>query len=123
MFADPQTGGAHAPATYLTQLIGSLALIVLAILVLAWLLKRFSAGGMQGRQMIEVLAVKPLGMRERLMLVQVGEDQILLAMTPAGIRHVHTLSRPIEPLDPGVRSQPVALDFASLLRRFGGKEQ
>jgi len=117
--ADALDSGGHAAAGYLSQLIGGLALVIVAILIFAWLLRRLSGGAMQGRQVIDVLAVKPLGMRERLVLVQVGGDQILLAMTPAGIRHVHTLTQAV---DPSLCAESATLDFAALLRRFGGKE-
>ncbi|MFD2112950.1 flagellar biosynthetic protein FliO [Thiorhodococcus fuscus] len=116
--ADALEGGGHAAAGYLSQLIGGLALVIVAILVFAWFLRRLSGGATQGRQVIDVLAVKPLGMRERLVLVQVGGDQILLAMTPAGIRHLHTLTQAV---DPGLCAESATVDFAALLRRFGGK--
>jgi len=118
--ADALEAGGHAAAGYLSQLIGGLTLVIVAILVFAWLLRRLSGGAMmQGRQVIDVLAVKSLGMRERLVLVQVGGDQILLAMTPAGIRHVHTLTQTV---DPSLCVESATVDFAALLRRFGGKE-
>ena len=60
-----------------------------------------------------------IGARERLMLIQVGAEQILIAVTAAGVTHLHTLAQPIEP----PADEPWSGDFAGLLERFkrGGK--
>lgn len=109
-----------APATgYLSQLVGGLVLVLLAIVVLAWFLRRVPGVATPGLGAIRILAVRAIGARERLMLVQVGAEQILIAVTAAGVSHLHTLAQPIEP----PADEPWSGDFASLLERFkrGGK--
>lgn len=106
---------------------GGLVLVIFAILVLAWILRRMPGIPGQGQQVIEILAVRVVGARERLLLVQVGEEQILLGMTPAGIRHLHTLRKNLDlsPGQPGMEPAkrpgkwPEKGDFAGLLQRFG----
>ncbi|MBK1653794.1 flagellar biosynthetic protein FliO [Allochromatium vinosum] len=109
-----------APATgYLSQLVGGLVLVLLAIVVLAWFLRRVPGVATPGLGAIRLLAVRSIGVRERLMLVQVGSEQILIAVTATGVTHLHTLAQPIEP----PADEPWSGDFASLLERFkrGGK--
>lgn len=109
-----------APATgYLSQLVGGLVLVLLAIVILAWFLRRVPGVATPGLGAIRILAVRAIGARERLMLVQVGSEQILIAVTAAGVRHLHTLAQPIEP----PVDEPWSGDFAGLLERFkrGGK--
>jgi flagellar protein FliO/FliZ len=109
-----------APATgYLSQLVGGLVLVLLAIVVLAWFLRRVPGVATPGLGAIRILAVRAIGTRERLMLVQVGAEQILIAVTTAGVSHLHTLTQPIDP----PADEPWTGDFASLLERFksGGK--
>ena len=108
------------PATgYLSQLVGGLVLVLLAIVVLAWFLRRVPGVATPGLGAIRLLAVRSIGVRERLILVQVGSEQILIAVTGTGVTHLHTLARPIEP----PADEPWSGDFASLLERFkrGGK--
>ena len=96
---------------YLTQLIGGLTLVIALILLLAWLLRRLPGGGPDGRQAIEILSVRAVGARERLLLVQVGDEQLLVGVTPAGMRRLHRLRRPLE------IAPPETPDFGRLLRR------
>ncbi|QIK38925.1 flagellar biosynthetic protein FliO [Caldichromatium japonicum] len=112
LWADPQAGPPLA-AGYLNQLVGGLVLVVLAIFVLAWLMRRVPGLNTDGGP-IQILAARPLGTRERLVLVQVGGDQILIAVSPAGVQHLHTLSQPVEP--PAL--SPAPTDFASWLARY-----
>lgn len=111
------TENAQLAAGYLAQLVGGLALVILVIIVLAWILRRMPGVPGQGVQVIEILAVRSVGARERLLLVQIGEEQILVGLTPTGMCHLHTLRKNIE-------QQPVEEwtgDFANLLSRVRSK--
>lgn len=119
VFAESPLQGAGMAADYLGRLVGGLVVVIGLILVLAWILRRLPGAPGPGRHVIEVLAVRPVGTRERLLLVQVGEEQILLGLTPTGIRHLHTLQERVV-IPP---TQPPAGDFASLLRRVRDKTE
>jgi flagellar protein FliO/FliZ len=110
--AESSVDSARMASGYLAQLVGGLVLVILAILVLAWILRRLPGMAGQGQQIIEILAVRAVGTRERLMLVQVGEEQILVGLTPTGMRHLHTLRKNVivMPLPPR------ADDFASIFK-------
>jgi len=70
-------------------------LIVLGFLfVTAWVLRR---GGLitGGNSAIRILAQTQVGTRERLVLVQVGEQQLLVGVTAQQIQLLHTLAEPV----------------------------
>ncbi|MEO8444757.1 MAG: flagellar biosynthetic protein FliO [Gammaproteobacteria bacterium] len=68
--------------------------VVLALLAAtAWLSRRFRVGsGMRGG-MIEVVSGMSLGTRERVVLLRVGGDQVLVGLSPTGMRTLHVLTQ------------------------------
>lgn len=82
----------------LLQLILGLLLVIGLIFLLAWVVRRIQqnipVSGAQ--QAISLLASQALGPRDRLLLVQVGKEQILLGLTPGTIVPLHVLQEPIE---------------------------
>lgn len=79
--------------------VGQLLLALLLVLALAvfslWLLKRFNAVSLGGSAAIKVLASLPLSARERLLLVSVGKEQLLLGVSPGRIATLHVLAEPL----------------------------
>jgi flagellar protein FliO/FliZ len=80
-----------APATgrYLVSLTLGLLAIVGLIFALAWLVKRMGQGSFVNNNHLKILAVMPLGTRERLVIVQAGEQQLLLGITASQINTLH----------------------------------
>ncbi|SFM39580.1 flagellar protein FliO/FliZ [Ectothiorhodospira mobilis] len=93
----PGLGITSGGAAYLLQLLLGLAVVIAAILVLGFVLRR--TGGIGGRLSGEfrVLGSVSLGARERMVLVQVGEQQLVLGVAPGQVRTLHVLARPLEP--------------------------
>jgi len=87
---------------YIAQLFAGLALVIGLIIVLAALFKRFGQPVMNQNPM-RVLGGLSVGQRERLVLVQVGEEQILLGVAPGHVTKIKTLDTPI--VDPSAFSQ------------------
>ena len=113
---------AAAPASLggqLTQLVLGLLLVVGLIFVLAWLMRRVQQVGPGNAQVIEMIGSRALGPRDRLVLVQVGEEQILLGLTPGRITPLHVLKTPVN-VD---QSQPATPEFAQRLMELLGKDQ
>lgn len=83
-------------AASLGQFVFGLIVVVGMILALAWMLRRMNhvQGSVQGR--MRILAGLPLGSRERVVLVQVGEEQILLGVAPGRVSRLHVLEHPLE---------------------------
>lgn len=108
------------PETDLFQVISSLVAVVVLIFLLAWGVKRVQSGSAGPGGAIQVVAALALGTRERVVLIQVGDEQILVGVGPGGMRTLHVLDHPLE-AQPGVSGQSA---FARRLRdMLGGNAQ
>jgi flagellar protein FliO/FliZ len=77
----------------LSTMILSLALVIGFIFAAAFVAKRvpFTLGG-RGAGPLKVLAALPLGPKERLVLVQARGEELLIAVSPAGVFNVGAAS-------------------------------
>ena len=116
--AAPAAGG--GVVGQLMQLVLGLLLVLGLIFFLAWLLRRVQQAGPAGKgQVIELIGSRSLSQRDRLVLVQVGNEQILLGLTPGTITALHVLKEPVQ-----VPSTEAATpEFAQRLMELLGKEQ
>ena len=102
----------------LMQSVTGLLIVLASVIGLAWLMRRLgrlqsSAGG--ALQMIDGMA---LSTRERIVLVQVGETQVLLGVAPGRVEAVHVLDKPV-----AVKGgEEMTGSFAMRLREVLGKE-
>ncbi|ROM53508.1 flagellar biosynthetic protein FliO [Pseudomonas poae] len=125
MAAEPVAQVAAAPVVsssvggQLTQLVLGLLLVVGLIFVLAWLMRRVQRIGPGNAQVIEMIGSRALGPRDRLVLVQVGEEQILLGITPGRITPLHVLKKPVEVAG----TEAATPEFAQRLMELLGKDQ
>nr|WP_162874737.1 flagellar biosynthetic protein FliO [Pseudomonas viridiflava] len=102
------------------QLLFGLLLVVGLIFALAWLMRRVQRGVPGNAQVIELVGSRAIGPRDRLVLVQVGEEQILLGVTPGRITPLHVLNQPVQVPE----RQPVNSEFAQrLMDLMGNKVQ
>ncbi|SIQ43718.1 flagellar biosynthetic protein FliO [Aquipseudomonas alcaligenes] len=122
--AEPASRAAATPMAgsdiggQLAQLLLGLLLVVGLIFALAWLLRRVQQIGPRGNQAIRLVASQILGPRDRLLLVQVGGEQILLGISAGRITPLHVLREPVPLAD----SEPAAPEFAQRLMELLGKE-
>lgn len=67
---------------------------VLAVLgILAFIAKRLRQGNAFKSGMIEIISGVSLGGREKVVLLRVGEDEVLVGMSPSGMRPLHVMHR------------------------------
>jgi flagellar protein FliO/FliZ len=95
-----------APAVAMTDLSGvilSLVLVVGFIFAAAWVVRRMPLGLGRSNGPLKVLAALPLGPRERLVLVEARGEELLIAVSPAG---VFTVGAP--KARPGAAARPAA---------------
>ena len=105
-------------AGQLLQLVLGLLLVIGLIFVLAWLMRRVQRAGPAGNQVIKLVGSRALGTRDRLVLVQVGNEQVLLGVSPGSITALHVMNEPVEVPD-AQNAQP---EFARrLLEALGNK--
>lgn len=108
-------------AGQLTQLVFGLLLVLGLIFFLAWLLRRVQQAGLAGKgQVIELIGSRALGPRDRLMLVQVGNEQILLGLSPGTITALHVLKEPVQVPSGTEKATP---EFAQRLLELLAKDQ
>ncbi len=87
-----------ATGNLLQMILGLIAVLVL-IVGLAWIMRR--VGGVTGTAAgsLRVLGGLSMGTRERVVLVQVGDTQLLLGVAPGRVQTLHVLEHPIQPLE------------------------
>ncbi|MFK8029925.1 MAG: flagellar biosynthetic protein FliO [Gammaproteobacteria bacterium] len=74
----------------------NLGLVLAAIVLLAWIFKRVQGMDQPSAGQLRVTASLPLGPKERILVVQVGQQQILVGASSAGISTLHVLDTPIQ---------------------------
>ena len=104
---------------YLFKLTGGLLLVVLVILLFAWLVKKFNLNQQSQNGLIRIIAGLSIGTRDRIVLLQIGEEQILVGLTPGRIEKLHTLSQPLD----APEAQLVSSSFAEKFNRVMGERE
>lgn len=107
------------PSDYFSQIMLSLLLIVLIIFVSAWLLKRFGKvnGAVSGQ--MKVMGVMALGQREKVVLLELGNEQLLLGVTASRVSLLHKLEEPISIEDSATKK--ISSAFADRLQEAIGQ--
>jgi flagellar protein FliO/FliZ len=103
----------------LTQLTLSLVAIVGLILAISWALKRLKLSRPRGSGEIAVVDELNVGPRERIVLIRVGESQVLVGIGAAGIVPLTPLTAPIV-LKGGAPVPPFAERLRDMMKRPGG---
>lgn len=101
------------PSTGLLQWLVSCFLVIGLILLLAWLLKKSRLVPAMAQNQLRVISALPLGNREKLLVVKVGEQQVLLGMTPTSINLLCQLETP---LAEQAATVPFAAQLAKLMK-------
>ncbi|MEG9624500.1 flagellar biosynthetic protein FliO [Pseudomonas guariconensis] len=104
----------------LAQMVFGLLLVVGLIFALAWLLRRMQGATPRGGQVIDIIGSRTIGPRDRLLLVQVGKEQILIGHSPGNIEALHVLAEPVEV---PASARPATPEFAQRLLELMGKDQ
>lgn len=83
------------PAQSLLPMLGGLAAVLVLIFVLATMLKKLSNFNLTSNH-IKVIESQPLGTKEKLVIVEIQNKQIVLGVTPHSIQPVTELDTPLE---------------------------
>ena len=112
MPAPPSAGGSLLQTTF------SL-LLVLAILVgLAWLLKRYGPKSVTGSANVKLVGALSVGARERILVVEVGEQWIVVGASPGRMNALATLPRQETGIDLTAAAPGQALPSANFAEWF-----
>ena len=96
--AAPAAAAATVPgpgAGELLSLAGSLVVVVASILAFGWIYARVKPGLGGDPELIRVVATRPLGAKERLVIVEVADRQLLIGVSQGGMQTLHTLEEPV----------------------------
>ncbi len=111
-----QTSAGGISTLQISQILGGLMLVLLVIFWGAWLVKKLKFGEkISGNGLIKIISYLPLGTREKLLLINVGEEQLLISSGPQGITHLHTLQKNITI---PVNAKATGSSFAQQLAHF-----
>ncbi len=93
-----------------------LVAVVAVIYGCAWIIRRMNGMTGMNNNAIKVVSVMAIGARERIALIEVGGQQILLGITPPAIRTLHVFDEPV--VEAGSAGSS---DFARRLQGMIGK--
>lgn len=92
--------------------------IVILILLVAWIARRFGFTGVNtsGKKTLQVSASVNLGPRERVVIVDIEDARLVLGVTTSQIIHLHTL--PPGPLNEPPSSKKSSADFQNMMKNL-----
>jgi flagellar protein FliO/FliZ len=96
---DPQVGKHVMANTDAGSMILSLLMVLALIGICTLVLKRFNLA-QQNTEQLKVVASLSLGVKERLIVAQVGEQQLVLGVTPQQVTLIKSLEEPIKSTKP-----------------------
>jgi flagellar protein FliO/FliZ len=79
---------------YLLQVVGSFVVVILLLVAVLVMLKRFNGVSASMGGDMRVVSSVGVGQRERAVLLQVGEQQVLLGVGPGNVRALHVFDEP-----------------------------
>lgn len=118
-----------APATpvvpagsVLTQVGSTLGAILLLILIIGWLVKRLGFAPKNSRNnLLNVRASCSLGARERVVVLEVDNQCLVLGVTSQNITHLHTFTAPPSGAEPVAKKQDFSQIFKQVVQQQFGK--
>lgn len=99
----PAVGPQYAPgpsAGSLVQTILALMLVLAMLAALAWVLKRYGPRGQAGAGGLRIVSAVSLGGRERVIVVEVGDQWIVVGASPGRVNALATMPRQEAPAAP-----------------------
>ena len=93
--AKPATLSPSITGADFLQVFFGLVVVVTTIIAVLWAIRRLSRYSSSANNQLRIIGGINLGARERLLVVQVGEQQLVLGVAPGSIRTLHVLEHPI----------------------------
>ncbi|HEX4974335.1 MAG TPA: flagellar biosynthetic protein FliO [Pseudomonadales bacterium] len=79
------------PASYYLQVLFSLILIVALIVAAGWFVKRLNVSSMKATSSLKIESSLAIGQKEKLLILRIENERILLGVTPHHINFLHKL--------------------------------
>lgn len=109
----PLTSEPIGSGSYVQMALGLLFIIAL-IFGMGWIIRRMGTFNSVASGSLKLLGGLSLGQREKIVLVQVGETQLLVGVAPGQVRTLHVLDKPVSEES----AQPVSAGFAEKLNQL-----
>jgi len=102
------------------QLAFGLAIVVMLIFMISWLVKRVSGFSVYSNPHLKVISGLHVGQKEKILLIQIADKQIVVGVTASSIRTLHQLESNIINDDTSMRDN---IPFAERLLQALKKEK
>jgi flagellar protein FliO/FliZ len=79
------------------QIFFSLLLVLAAVMLVAWLLKRINLPQQRAGSMVKVLSGVAVGQRERIVLVEINDTWLVVGVAPGQVRTLHSMAKAVLP--------------------------
>ncbi len=79
------------------QVIFSLLLVLAAVALVAWILKRINQPQHGAASLLKIISSVAVGQRERVVLVEVNDTWLVLGVAPGQVRSLHNMPKPALP--------------------------
>ena len=99
-----------------------LLFVVAAIFASAWFFRRFSSMSSVPSDSLKIIGGLNIGNREKVILVQVGKEQVLIGVTPSNINTLHILSENIQATNGQPANQNFSEKFNQALKQWKTKQ-
>lgn len=83
----------------------ALAVIVGILVGTAWLARKISGGKTFGQGGVKIIGGVALGPRERIVLLEVGQECLVIGVVPGQIRTLHRFEKPLQTDDKAITPQ------------------
>ena len=105
-------GGADVVSMILSTLV-----VVAAIVALGWAYSRSKFAVSGSRDVINIVSSRALGTKERLLLIEVADQQLLVGMTASQVQTLHVFDKPVvETATPEIAPSSFAERLRSTMR-------
>lgn len=101
----------------------ALLFIVALIFAVSWFMRRFGQGVFSNTAQMKVIATMPLGTRERIMLIDVGGQQLLLGVTATNINTLHVFAEPVVLATSNTQTSDFSSKLMALLQQKNNQMQ
>lgn len=124
VIAQTEATSAVKPYNMVLQTLVGLLIITGVIVACAWLAKHLGLNRFTGSKYLQVVATIPLGSREKAVLLEVGQEYILLGVAPGCVNPLQKFSKEdLEISGDSISEEPVAVSgkFAQKLSEIMNK--
>ncbi len=99
------------------QVIVSLLLVLAAVVMVAWVLKRINLPQQGAASALKVISGVAVGQRERVVLVEVNDTWLVVGVAPGQVNALHSMPKGSIPIQANAAGNP-SNDFQSWLKKM-----